>query len=241
MGRLLGWLNTEIMCVMQKTINKIWIVLTLGMLCILIFCAYANGALKRSQAAVEKTSALEIHIALLSSTVKALEMRLSKLETSISSLQEELVATNSANWATPVHPDALHALPEGARVPANETGKPIAHAREVADRNTADSRLRTHDQTEAPVLSIAAQQLEAFRNSLSKAQLIELTNRIEDALVGSFDHAATIARLSDQQRVKFIELIGKEQLESLRRAQEESVLMRMMSEHIQQKLHEKDF
>lgn len=241
MGRLLGWLNTEIMCVMQKTINKIWTVLTLGMLCILIFCAYANGALKRSQAAVEKTNALETHIALLSSTVKALEMRLSKLETSLSRLQEEVAAAKSTNGATPVHPDTLHTLPEGARVATNETGRPIAHAREVAGRNTAGSRLHTDDQTETPVLSIAARQLEAFRNSLSKAQLIELTNRIEDALVGSFDHAATIARLSDQQRVKFIELIGKEQLESLRRAQEESVLMRMMSEHLQQKLYEKDF
>jgi len=65
---------------------------------------------------------------------------------------------------------------------------------------------------------------------MSEEQLVELSNRVEDALVGTFDKASELANFSEEQKLKVIELMGIEQLETLRTVHEKAVLMQMMAE-----------
>ena len=65
---------------MEKTTNKLWIVLTMGMICIFIFSSYANRALRRSNEAKEQLDLLKASIDLMADSVKAMDQRLKTLE-----------------------------------------------------------------------------------------------------------------------------------------------------------------
>jgi len=216
---------------MQKTINKIWIVLTFGMVCIFIFCVYANGALKRSKTALARADVIEERLDLIASMIKATEFRVEKIERSIFETKK------AAALAQPLDSSAIgHTVSDessNAKVSrvgnSNRKSNP-AGTDALAQKSTSLDATLDYAAQESPILSVAQQQLKTFRDSMSEEQLVELSNRVEDALVGTFDKASELANFSEEQKLKVIELMGIEQLETLRAVHEKAVLMQMMAE-----------
>jgi hypothetical protein len=221
---------------MQKTLNKIWTVLTLGMVCILIFCVFANGALKRSKEALEKISAMEKRLDLITSASKATDFRIEKLERSISEMKETVKSSKPPNHDAIGNTSSNDGANEGA-INSNRKPLPIGINDFAQNRKDSDTIPAAGNQT-GPVLSIAQQQLEAFRSSLNEEQLIELSNRVENAVVESFSTASKLANFSEEQKLQIIESMGIEQLDFIRNTQEKSILMQMMTEHATREISE---
>ena len=72
----------------------------------------------------------------------------------------------------------------------------------------------------------------------NEEQLIELSNRVENAVVESFSTASKLANFSEEQKLQIIESMGIEQLDFIRNTQEKSILMQMMTEHATREISE---
>jgi len=74
---------------MEKTINKLWAVLTLGLVCVLIFGVFAGGALRRTQELQVELDAVESRISRLSAENQEITKRLEQLEFSLADVVPE--------------------------------------------------------------------------------------------------------------------------------------------------------
>lgn len=206
---------------MEKTTNKLWIVLTMGMICIFIFSSYANRAVRRSIETKEQLDLLKASTDLMSASVNALDQRVRALEKLNTSS-----ASNDTAVPRPQQTSSLQLLTMGNQPELLNEGGAIDHI-EIETKTDGDSKIQK--QKKKPTFS---NHLKTYRDSLNKEQLTALEKRVDEVFFSTFYHSIEHINLSDEQKEQLLNSIDAEQLELIRQSHEEGILMQMMAEAI---------
>lgn len=214
---------------MQKSLNKLWTILTLGMMCILIFCIFAGGAARRSKKALEGIERIQQQLDLLSATSKALEFRIEKIEKSL---------TDSRKLENPKEPSDIQSddgkviVNPPPSIGSNNSQKVAAKPPRRVQNSNNNNNNHSSDMQKTPVISIGQQMILEFKDSLNDEQLEELSNRIDESVYESVSIAADQVNLSIEPEERFIQSLGSK-LDLIKSAKEDAVLMQMMAEQTQ--------
>jgi hypothetical protein len=226
---------------MQKTINKLWLVMTLSIICVFCFCGFSKLAHDNASRALKRIEAIEQRFEALVLSDESIDSRLVKLEQSIDEIRS-MISVSSTQLRQ--GPNDLATQKPGTKKQLNAA---VGNARKSNSEihSTIDSFDEdiSHFPSIFPGLGVTKDMDEVlldFRESLDEDALLELDNRIELKLQGNMQRGLELAaeqmQMSAEQREQVrqvFEGMPQEELDLLRAAQEKSVLVEMMLENAQ--------
>lgn len=226
---------------MQKTITKLWLVMTLGILCVFCFCGFAKLAHDDSFKALKSIEEIEKRFEIFSKSNEDMISRLTKLEDSMDEIRRLISASSAQLGEASIEVASRRVEPEK-----------LSEAIEVKDQKNgpeihSDLNLRELNVSKLPevfpglgVNKTMDEVLLDFRESLDEEAEVELEHRVELKLQGNMQRGLEMAAKRSQMTPKQMEqirqafeMMPQEEMDFFKEAQEQAVLMEMMLENAQ--------
>jgi len=219
---------------MQKTINKLWAVLTLELICLFVVFLFAGASLRRSDKTWEALQSVRDELDRVASSNEAMNQRVDQLEVLLKSIQDQINALQTAHLSDRLQEKGKELI-RHLNHDASSLGAVKPDQSEFTSGIHAEVRSGNILKHSLPDTSIAYRHLQSFKASLDEAQLLELSNRVDAAVFDLVSTASAVGDFSVETEKKVLEAMGP-RLDALRTFQERTILLNMMSEKIRSEI-----
>lgn len=210
--------------VMQKTINKLWAVLTLGMVSVFIAFAFASKALTISKELKSDFEFLDSKMDAINKKMESIRDRPEDVESKIN--LDEM-------------PNKLNGNPLGAKL-SRLKDQVVQKENNGLKKNGIVEELQKQASTvsrDLKTITYLGQKnafssyddiLKAFHSTLSDEDLAELDTKVEASIIAQLNVAASDANFSNEEADEFKKMIIEEDGDLFRDSEEKAQLMEMM-------------